>query len=69
MRKIGSTNRPINSYYPKEVEIEVNDKVKLVKQVSCGSDHTLVVSQDGYLFSAGSNESGQLGIGIPGALR
>lgn len=33
-----------------------------VQQVSCGSTHTLVLTTFGEVFSAGSNEFGQLGV-------
>ena len=49
-------------YYPVEVEIKKRDTVVKAKQVSCGLDHTLVVDQDGALFSAGNSQNGQLGM-------
>ena len=41
-------------------------KDELIKEVCCGHAHTLAVNQFGQLYSWGSNESGQLGIGIEG---
>lgn len=42
---------------PKPVAID-----QKIKQVACGMDFTLFLSQEGFVFSAGSSESGQLGI-------
>mmetsp|Transcript_62319 Transcript_62319/g.124882 ORF Transcript_62319/g.124882 Transcript_62319/m.124882 type:complete len:532 (+) Transcript_62319:120-1715(+) len=36
---------------------------KKSKQVVCGASHTIVISEDGSLFGAGNNASGQLGLG------
>ena len=35
----------------------------LVKQIACGEAHTHLLSQDGYVYSMGSNEHGVLGLG------
>ena len=37
-----------------------------VKHVSCGGAHTLVCSEEGEIFTAGSNSCGQLGLGHQG---
>jgi alpha-tubulin suppressor-like RCC1 family protein len=37
------------------------DRVKILRYISCGSNHTAVVQQDGTLFTFGSNAHGQLG--------
>ena len=34
----------------------------LIKQIACGTNHTLLLSKRGELFSIGSNEHGQLGL-------
>ena len=34
-----------------------------IQQISCGSNFTLCLTNDGYLYSFGSNNYGQLGIG------
>lgn len=60
----------INVWPPVRVELEG------VIAISCGYDHSVFVTIDGELYGAGSNEFGQLGIGIevpdltkyPGAL-
>ena len=46
---------------PKPVQIE-----QKVKQVACGLDYTLFLTANGQVFSAGSSESGQLGINESG---
>ncbi len=38
-------------------------KKDLIVQMSCGDEHTAVVTQSGRLFTFGSNEFGQLGLG------
>ena len=35
----------------------------LIKQIACGEAHTHLLSQDGYVYSMGSNEHGVLGLG------
>lgn len=42
---------------PKSLSFDI-----LIKQVSCGGSHTLILSKQGELFSIGSNEYGQLGL-------
>jgi alpha-tubulin suppressor-like RCC1 family protein len=37
-----------------------------VKQVSCGQYHTVILKNDGTVWSCGSNNSGQLGLGTGG---
>ncbi|KAI4884475.1 hypothetical protein NFI96_014103 [Prochilodus magdalenae] len=36
---------------------------RLIAQVACGNDHSVVLTQDGQLFTWGQNSSGQLGLG------
>ena len=42
---------------PKSLSFDI-----LIKDVSCGGAHTLILSKSGDLFSIGSNEFGQLGL-------
>ena len=35
----------------------------LIKSVACGDSHTHLLSQDGYVYSMGSNSHGVLGLG------
>ena len=35
----------------------------LVKQIACGEAHSHILSQDGYVYSMGSNQYGVLGLG------
>ena len=42
---------------PKPVQLQQN-----VKHAACGFDYSLFVTVKGFLYSAGSSESGQLGI-------
>ncbi|XP_047145857.1 probable E3 ubiquitin-protein ligase HERC4 isoform X1 [Hydra vulgaris] len=37
-------------------------ELPIIRQVSCGKQHTLALSADGHVFSWGSNEFGQVGI-------
>ena len=46
---------------PKSLSFDI-----LIKQVSCGAEHTLILSKKGELFSIGSNEYGQLGLNDKG---
>lgn len=63
--------------YREEILVSTNDTQKhqvvapktcsfniLVKQVACGSNHTHLLSRDGFLYSMGSNEEGKLGLGV-----
>ena len=38
-----------------------------IKQITCGSDHTFILKNDGCLWSCGYNSSGQLGLGTSGS--
>lgn len=42
---------------------EIIDYVGTVQKVSLGKDHTHIIDADGYLWVAGNNEYGQLGLG------
>ena len=35
---------------------------KIIVQVSCGTSHTLFMDDDGYAYSSGSSDDGQLGV-------
>ena len=35
--------------------------ITIIKQVSCGFDHSLILSEEGKVFSFGKNNQGQLG--------
>ena len=48
-------NRHVNT--PKSLSFDI-----LIREVSCGGAHTLILSKQGELFSIGSNEYGQLGL-------
>lgn len=37
----------------------------VIREVSCGSEHSAFITNDNYLYTIGSNEFGQLGIGDP----
>lgn len=41
-------------------EITWNESMKMV-QVSCGSTHTILLLNDGRIFTCGNNDYGQLG--------
>lgn len=49
-----SDHEPVPRIYTFQIEISA---------ISCGSSHTLILSSTGYVYSFGSNESGQLGLG------
>jgi alpha-tubulin suppressor-like RCC1 family protein len=46
--------------------IKVNDGLikKKIKQVACGSVHTMLLAVDGTVFGMGSNQHGQTGLGV-----
>ena len=46
-------NKPIN----------INIKNQIIKQISCGSAHTLVLTSDGMVYGWGGNDRGQIGCG------
>ncbi|CDW76606.1 UNKNOWN [Stylonychia lemnae] len=37
----------------------------LIRQVACGTLHTHLLSQDGFVYSMGSNQDGRLGLSLP----
>ena len=43
--------------------IKINIKDKVIKQISCGSNHTLVLTSDGLVYRWGRNSKGQIGCG------
>jgi alpha-tubulin suppressor-like RCC1 family protein len=49
---------------PKSLSFEV-----FINQVACGSHHSAFISQDGHVFTFGSNREGQLGINDPSMLK
>ena len=53
--KTHDRNRQVS--LPKSLSFDI-----LIRQVSCGAAHTLILSKNGDLFSIGSNQYGQLGL-------
>ena len=54
-------NETLNDVNNKPININIEDK--LIKQISCGSAHTLVLTSDGIVYGCGDNEFGQIGCG------
>lgn len=52
------------SNIPKIVGIKNNGKHALVSKISCGSEHSLLLTRDGDIFVCGNNSWGQLGLGL-----
>jgi alpha-tubulin suppressor-like RCC1 family protein len=50
-------NRETKFDVPKSLSFDI-----LISKVSCGGNHTLMLAQNGDMFSIGSNEYGQLGL-------
>src|SRR5262245_4147890 len=48
---------------PKEKSPQLITSVNQVAQISCGGNHSLILTQDGKVFSFGMNDYGQLGLG------
>lgn len=51
-------NKVRDIFFPKEVEIKREGHLRKLKQVACGSDHTLAIDMMGFLYSAGDNRYG-----------
>ena len=51
----------MNNENNKPINIDIKDKV--TKQISCGSNHTLVLTSDGLVYGWGRNSVGQIGCG------
>ncbi|KAL0482019.1 ultraviolet-B receptor UVR8 [Acrasis kona] len=62
--QLGTNNvSTITEYIPTPVYMSGHLNNIKISQISCGNEHTLVLSSDNKLFSFGSNQFGQLGIG------
>jgi alpha-tubulin suppressor-like RCC1 family protein len=56
---IGNT---VDSNEPKFVEVIDENKCNVfIEKISCGSEHSLLLSSDGYIYAFGRNEFGELG--------
>ena len=55
-------NSIFNYEYNKPIIINIENKI--IRQISCGSAHTLVLTSDGQVFGWGYNSYGQIGCGI-----
>ena len=51
----------LGDFYKQSLPIRVSNLELKVVQISCGKRHSSAVSQDGSLYTWGSNEYGQLG--------
>ena len=58
----GQLGRTINSMNNKPAKIEKFNNIK-IKQICCGSAHTLMLTSDGIVYGFGSNYFGQIGCG------
>ncbi|XP_011505541.1 PREDICTED: probable E3 ubiquitin-protein ligase HERC4 [Ceratosolen solmsi marchali] len=47
-----------NILLPRELDFQ---KALQVKQIACGENHTIIITEDGQIYSCGNNDSGQLG--------
>ena len=54
------SGRPRNYAYPQICDVFEGDH-KFI-QVSCGTSHSIALTTEGYVFTSGSNEFGQLGV-------
>ena len=50
------------SHNPSEIVIAHDDN-SVIKQLSCGSDHSCFLTEHGDVFACGENQKGQLGLG------
>lgn len=57
----GQLGRPTNSSLPQPILAFVESGTR-IKQVSAGGKHSLMLGEDGSVYSVGSNEFGQLGV-------
>jgi len=55
---LGTTSR--DKKYPSPVFCSFNI---LIKDISCGEDHSAFISESGHVYCMGSNSNGKLGIG------
>ena len=44
------------------IAIRLPNSIKKIKSVACGGSHTLILSQNGFVFAMGDNSFGQLGL-------
>lgn len=51
----------VDQHKPKLVEFFKSKDIKKLKQISCGSSHTLVLTGDNEIYAFGGNDCGQLG--------
>jgi alpha-tubulin suppressor-like RCC1 family protein len=61
---VNSVNKPtlIETYYDSDSEAINYDKI-IITEISCGGDHSLFLTSEGYVYGCGYNWSGQLGLG------
>jgi alpha-tubulin suppressor-like RCC1 family protein len=59
-----SDKRKEFSNIPKIISVKNNGKKVLIRKISCGLEHSLLLSRDGDIYVFGSNSCGQLGIDI-----
>ena len=60
LKENAETGECENVYLPTQLAFFKNHKIV---QVACGGLHTIVLTQEGHLYSWGSTEGGQLGLG------
>ncbi|KAH9284147.1 X-linked retinitis pigmentosa GTPase regulator [Echinococcus granulosus] len=48
---------------PQVTRVLIPPELKTIKQIECGQDHSLVLSSEGQIFSAGLSTDGQTGLG------
>lgn len=56
----------MDSSVPVTIVSEDGKEIGKISAVAAGGNHTLILSEDGYVYSFGSNGSGQLGVGNDG---
>ena len=61
---MNSVNKPtlIETYYDSDSAAINYDKITIT-EISCGGDHSLFLTSEGYVYGCGYNWSGQLGLG------
>lgn len=60
--QLGLNNKSTNIISPRKLKFTYIEGIENIKQVSCGNQHTLLLTNEGKLYATGYNACGELGL-------